>query len=222
MLFPLVGVVRRAVEQELVVAVLAAVHRPVGQRAVVERTQVDRLRVVVDAGDEDRERHRAARLQRQLGDARLVDDGAAVRLARLEQRRFRRHVDALGHAADAELRIDDGDLADFEPHVGAVVLLEPAHLDGHAVQTGTEERDGVVALLVRRGRRHFAGFLVADGDRGARQRGLARIEHLSLHGGPEFLRGEAAGERQHQRRTQQAVVRLHSHHSVFLRARIQT
>ena len=39
----LVGVVRRAVEQELVVAALSAVHRPGGERAVVERTEVDRL-----------------------------------------------------------------------------------------------------------------------------------------------------------------------------------
>ena len=92
----LVGVVRGAIEQELVVAVLAAVHRPVGERAVVERPQVDGLGVVVDAGDEHGERHRAARLQRQLGDARAVDDRAAVGLAGLEQRRFRDDVDRLG------------------------------------------------------------------------------------------------------------------------------
>ena len=118
----------------------AAVHRPVGERAVVERAEVDRLGVVVDAGDEGRERHRAARLQRQLGDARLVDDRAAVGVAGFEQRRFRRDVDALGKAADAELRVDDGDLAHFEPHVGARVLLEAAHLHRQRVQPGTEER----------------------------------------------------------------------------------
>ena len=92
----LVGVVRRAVEQEFVVAVLAAVHRKVGQRAVVERPQVDGLRVVGDAGDQHVERYRAARLQRQLGDAVPVDDGAAIGLAGLEQRRVGGDVDCLG------------------------------------------------------------------------------------------------------------------------------
>ena len=56
----LVGVVRRAVEQELVVAILPAVHRPVRKGAVVERPQVDGLGVVIDARDQDGQRHRAA------------------------------------------------------------------------------------------------------------------------------------------------------------------
>ena len=94
------------------------------------------------------------------------------------------------------------------------VLLEPAHLHRQRVQTGTEERDGVVAFGVRRGGRHFAGFLVADGDRRAGQRRLARIDDLSFDGGPEFLRRRSAGKSQQQSDAQHALTRTNGLHSV--------
>ena len=211
----LVRVVGRAVEQEFVVAVLAAVHRKVGQCAVVERTEVDGLRVVGDAGDQRRERYRAARLERQLRDARLIDDRAAIGLARFEQRRFGRDVDALGYAAHAELRVDDGDLTDFEPHVGPVVLLESAHLNRQRYKG----RDGgtgwcschrcssmaVATSLVC----WLRTVTVAPGSDG-----LARIDNLAFDRGPELLGGRAADHRQKHCDDQHALTRLHSHHSV--------
>ncbi len=85
---PLNRVVRRAVEQELVVAVLAAVDRPVGDGAVVERPLINRRPVVGDARRQVRQHEGIARVQRKLGDAQVVDDHAAVGVRRLEQRRF--------------------------------------------------------------------------------------------------------------------------------------
>ncbi len=171
----LVGVVRRAVEQELVVAVLAAVHRPVGERAVVERAEVDRLGVVVDAGDEHGERHRAARLQRQLGDTRA--SMTVPRLALL--------VSSSGDSAEtvtssvtpptARADVDRGRLIDFEPHAASRVLLKPRELDRHRVRAGAKEGDGVIAVRVRRRGRNFVRIGVGHRDRGARQGALARI-----------------------------------------------
>ena len=211
----LVGVVRRAVEQELVVAVLPPVHRPVGECAVVERPQVDGLRVVVDAGDQRGERHRAARLQRQLGDARAVDDRAAARVARLEQRRFGRDRYLFGEPPDAHLDVDRGGFVDLERHAGSRVFLKPGELDAHRIGARPKERDGVTAFGVAHRRRSFVGADVCQCDGGARQSALARIEDLASNSRAEFLGGGAAGRGQQQRGPQQADKRLHFHFSVL-------
>ena len=188
-----------AVEQELVVAVLAAVHRPVGERAVVERPQVDGLRVVVDAGDQRGERHRAARLQRQLGDARAVDDRAAAGVARLEQRRFGRDRYLFGEPPDAHLDVDGGGFVDLEHHPGARVLLESRELDGHRVGARAKEGHRVAAFGVRHCRGRFVGGDICQCDRGARQSALARVEDLASNRRAEFLCSSAAGRGQQQR-----------------------
>ena len=189
----------------------AAVHRPVGERAVVERTEIDRLRVIVDAGDEHRESHRAARLQRKLRDARAVDDRAAASVAGLEQRRFGSDRHFFRQAADAELDVDRGGLIDFEPHPCSRVFLEPRELDGHRIGARTKERNGVTAFGVGDSRGRFVGADVCQRDRGARQGAFARIEDLASNCRPELLGGGATGRGQQQRGPQQADKRLHSH-----------
>ncbi len=208
----LVGVIRRAVEQELVVAVLAAVHRPVGERAVVEGAQIDRRPVVGHAGDEHHERHRAARLERQLGDAGAVDDGAAVGAARLEERRLGEDGDFLGQPADAELCGDLGSLPDLQAHVGAGVLLKAAHLDGERVVPRAQERNGKAPFLVRRRRGDLVRVLVLDVHRRPGQRAATRIDDPSPDGGPELLGVGAGNGRQQHGRAEQAAVQPHSHH----------
>ena len=116
----------------------AAVHRPGGERAVVERTEVDRLGVVVDAGDEHGERHRAARLQRQLRDARAVDDRAAVRPAGFEQRRLGRHRHRFGQA-DAKLHVDLAVSPTEQAHSVRVFFWNPLISTVSGVDAGAEE-----------------------------------------------------------------------------------
>ena len=207
----LVGVVRCAVEQELVVAALAAVHRPGGERAVVERTEVDRLGVVVDAGDERDERHRAARLQRNLRDAGAVDDGAAVGVAGLEQRRVRADVDVLGQA-DTQLDVDRRGLARLARRMPVrVYFWNPDSSTVRLYRARPQERNGVVAFGVGRRRGCFVRVRVLHGHSRARQCALARIEDLSSHRGAEFLRGDATGRDQQRRKCEQARIRSRSH-----------
>ena len=181
---------------------LLGAHRPVGEGAVVERAEIDGLGVVVDAGHQHGEGHRAARLQRELGDAVTVDDLAAVGAAGFEQGRLGRDVHRLGQA-DAELHVDGRDLTDLEPHVLADVLLEAAHLHRQGVETGTQEGKGVGTFGVRDGRRDFVGVLVLDGHGGAWQCGVTRVGDLTFDGGAEFLRACAADRGQDQRTDRQ-------------------
>ena len=193
----LVGVVGRAVEQELVVAVLAAVHRPVGERAVVEGAEVDGLGVVGDAGDQRGERHRAAGLERQLRDASGVDDGAAARIARFEQWRFRRDRDHFRHAADSHLDIDGRGLVDLEHHARPGVLLEPLEFDRHLVPAGAKERQRVGAFGVGDRRRHFVRVRVAHRDGCTRKGALVAVDDLAANRRAELLRRRGgAGQRQ--------------------------
>ena len=127
-----------------------------------------------------------------------VDDGAAARVARLEERRFCGDRHLLRQAANAHLDVDGGRFVDLEHHPRARVLLESRELDAHRVGARAEERNRVAALGVRHGRGRFVGGDVCQRDGGARQGALARIEDLASNGCAELLGGGATGRGQQQ------------------------
>ena len=145
---PRLRVVRRAVEQELVGAVRAAVDVPRGDRAVVERPLPDRLPAETDARHQPAQHERIASVDGQFMHTLVVDDAAAVGVGGFEQRRLRRHRDLLGEGADLERDIDRHHLVDAERQTGAVNFLKPGASDRHAVGAGTQEGRSVVAGAV--------------------------------------------------------------------------
>src|SRR5262249_24819681 len=68
-----------AIKQELVVAILAAVDGPVGNRPVVEGALVNGRTVVSNSGRERREHKRITSVEGQLGDAPVFYHVAAIR-----------------------------------------------------------------------------------------------------------------------------------------------
>ena len=99
----------RPVEQKFIRSHAAAVNGQVIHPAVVEGSQLDALTVSGfpdHAGRDLRERERIAAGHRQVLDFFLIDHGASRRARRLQQRRFRHHLDLLGDGADHERLID--------------------------------------------------------------------------------------------------------------------
>ena len=186
-------VVGRAVEQELVVAVLSAVDRPVGDGSIVEGALVDGVAVVVHARHQHRQHERVARVERELDDAAVVDHRAAVGLARVQQRRFRRDVRLLAEVSHRQLDVDGGGLAHLEPQPAAV-LLEARQLDGEGIGARPQEGNGVVPVCGGDDGRRLVGIGVLGRDRSPGHRGPGGIGDASLDGGPELLREHRRGQ----------------------------
>ena len=184
---PLNGVVRGAVEQELVVAVLAAVDGPVRDGPVVEGPVVDGGAVVVHPRHQHGEHERVARVERQLVHAIVVDHQAAVRLGRLEDGRFGHDAHLLAQLTELELEVHRRGLADFEPDVGLTHFPEAGELRGDGVEAGAEKRNRVHALGRRRRGGELAGVVVGRGDGGARNDQAVRVADAAGHGGAELL-----------------------------------
>ena len=191
-------VVRRAVEQELVVAVLTAVDRPVGNRAVVEGALVDGGTVVGDAGRQVGQHERVARVERQLVDAIVVDHQPAIGLGGFEDRRFRDDADLLAQFAELELKVHRGGLAQLEAHVRLTDLSEPGELRCHGVETGFQKRNGVHALGGGGGGRELSALRVGGGDDRSWNDEPVRIGDATGDRGAEFLGGGGAREEQRQ------------------------
>ena len=188
---PWIELFGRAVEQELVVPVLAAVDRPVGDGAVVERPLIDRRPVVGDAGREIRQHERIARVQRQLRDALVVDDEAAVGLRDLG--RFGDDGDDFGQFADLQRDVHGLRLADFELHE----LLEPPEslqLRRDLVLTGSQEGERIQPHVVGQRGDDLVGLRVGDRDRHARHPSAGRVTHTTGDRRAELLRGRGPGQ----------------------------
>ena len=121
-------IVGRAVEQEFVVAILAAVDRPVRDRAVVKRTLEDGRPVVGDARRQVRQHEGIARVQRQLSNALVINHDAAIRVGHIEQRRLGSDVHRLGNGAKLQRDIDRDGLAHFQLHAFVRMPAEAGQL----------------------------------------------------------------------------------------------
>ncbi len=126
--------VGRAVEQQLVRSIAAAVDRDRIHAAVVERTRADARPRELRRHALDRvgERVGIAPGERQVLDLVLVDDLAARRGRRLEQRRLRHDPCLLGETADAERQVHAQAVAGAQlelPHDGG----EPVQRAGQSI-----------------------------------------------------------------------------------------
>lgn len=77
-------VIGRAVQQEFVLHVEAAIHAPSGDRAIVERPLVNQVAIVIHARYRGREHEWIAPVQWQFGNALVADHLSPVRLGRIQ------------------------------------------------------------------------------------------------------------------------------------------
>jgi hypothetical protein len=78
--------------------------------------------------------------------------------------------------------VDVEDFGDVQVDVRTDVLAEAAERDGDAIRPRIEERDAVVAFLVRSRRRRHAGVDVHDFDGRARDDAAGGVRHTALKG----------------------------------------
>ena len=181
------GVVGRAVKEEFVAAVEAAVNGPVGDGAVVEGALIDGITVELDPGDEHGEHEGVAGVEGEFLDATAFDDGPAIGLGGFEEGDFAGDGDLIGDGTDFQDDIEGGALADAEGHAVASEAFEPRGFDGDGDFAGAEKGDGVVPVGVGGCRGEFVGCVMADLDRDVGDRATGGVADAAGDGGSEFL-----------------------------------
>ena len=109
-----------------------------------------------------------APLRDAIDDVRLDADRGGVALD-VDERRFRRHLDRLGHAGDRQREIDLQRLPEVQLNVRDFLGVEALQRGADFINAGGQRREAVDAVSVRRGRLHADETWAPRFNRRARQ-----------------------------------------------------
>ena len=166
-------------EERLVVigAVDGVVVVQTGNAAIADQTEIA---VVGNGRAEQDEVFPSAAVDREILDGRFADDVADVGSARVNERRFRRDGDRLGHAGRAHLDICGQCLANRHLEISKGRALKTAERRGDFVDARLQRRRAIPAAIVSH---EFACGIRASvfyDYRDARQYGTGRVGHDSF------------------------------------------
>ena len=188
------AVVGRAVEHELGGRVAAAVHRPLGDCAVVEGPLPDG-RAVEGYARHHRAKHEGiARVQRHFGDLLDGNDAAATGRLRFQQGGFRGHLNGFRQRADFQVDVDTRHFRGFEHQPFADVLFEAVRGRDQLVDSRAQERNGIRSRGIGRGRGGFVILHVHGFDFGIRHRAATGIDYVTRDRGAELLRRQRGAQ----------------------------
>jgi hypothetical protein len=171
-------------------------HRQLGAGAALP---AGRLRGLVESeghvGAQRDQTEEVASVERQVGDAPLLDDGADGGVLGRQQRNRAGHLDGFAHLADFQREVDARRLLHLQLDARARRHFEALTLGLDFVHARNQRRDGVDARLVAGGHTNAVGGRVANGDVGAGDDRAGRVFDLAGDGGERLCAGRAGQQR---------------------------
>jgi hypothetical protein len=99
-------------------------------------------------GRQQRQLRGVAAVERETIDLLARNDFVHGAVARVDERRLRRHRDCFGHAGDSQRKVDGHRLPDFRANPFAFLGSKPLQIDNDFVPAGRDERHRVRAAVV--------------------------------------------------------------------------